>query len=495
MKGIFFRLSVVACLGLSPVSARSADDMAMDDLLRQIVGEEARTSVSLTVYSDDIALVRERREIALPPGEFVLEYRDVARTIDPASVTVTSIGGPPDLRVYEQSYRYDLLNKQTLLERFVGRKLKYSRSVLEGKRFEKVLREGRLLSINPEVVQFGDEIEIEPEGTISLAYLPDDLKTTPTLMWRMDNPSMDNEGLEVSYLAGGFTWRVDYLMTLMDRGTGSKPGKRSENPVKARLEAWATLENHSGTAFRNATVKLVAGDVRRLAGPSRQVRHRRAEAMAMKMEADVLPAEEALFEYHLYDFPRRISLGANAVKQVRLLESATLEVSRHYRFTNPVMQYQEAGERRQQHASVLLRFANDEGNRLGKPLPGGRVRVSMEDGRHVMQFIGEDRISHTPRGASVELNVGRAFDVTAARKQMSYRRMGDRGAEVSYSVAVRNSKKHRVEVTLDERFQGDWVLVRQNRKGKRVDSTTQRYEMTVPAGAEETLEYTARFVY
>ena len=451
--------------------------ISLAENLRIVVGDEHQVDVSVTVY-DNFAIVSEKREVLLPLGEFELEFRDVARSIDPASVLVISDSDETGLQVFEQSYRYDLLNKQTLLERFLGRKLKYSRSVLQGSHYEKMLREGILLSINPEIVRFGDEIEIEPEGIISLAYLPDDLITTPTLMWTMENSVRDRQGLKISYLTENVSWQTGYVLTL------------SNDESEADLEGWVTLVNQSGAAYRNAKLKLVAGDVQRIR--DRPVMARRARALELSADAAPVPVRQSFFEYHIYDFPRRTTLEANSVKQVRLLTAKGINIEKSYVLQNEVMRYQAQGVQNLK-ADVILTFRNTRGNDLDVPLPAGTVRVYKADSDGILQLVGEDRVPHTPVNSNIEIKVGRAFDVTAVRKQTDYRRIGNRGAEVSYSITVKNHKNKAIELWVKEKLNGDWIIIQESHKGEKLDSTTMAYRLKLPKGAEQTITYKARF--
>ncbi len=468
------------CCVMVPALAQESEEPLPGDL-RLMVGKEEQSNVTVTVYNGNFALIHEEREVVFPSGRFEVEFRDVPSRIEPSSVLVSSSRGKDSLQVLEQSYRFDLLNKTALLERFIGRKVKYSRSVIEQGHFEKVLREGRLLSINPEVVQFGDEIEIEPEGIISLAYIPDELKTTPTLLWSVENKARGKQLIQVSYLTDGMSWTADYVLVL----------NRDES--LADLSAWVTVENHSGASYTDARLKLMAGDVRKIRNRPTAKRMMQ-ESMAMSVVADSVPGQQAFFEYHLYDFPRRISLAVNDVKQIKLFAAEKIRFKKIYSFENETLQHQAQGLQKM-NADVVLEFNNNRKNNLKVPLPAGRIRVNMADDDGLYQFLGEDSIVHTPVNSMVEVKLGRAFDVTAKRRQTSYRRLGDRSAEVSYSIQVKNSKDEAIEVILLEKLRGDWVITQQSRKGERRDSMTQVYQIKLQKGEEQTVSYTARFNY
>ena len=177
------------------------------------LGVESRTRLALTVFNSNLTVVRDQREVVLPTGEIELEFTDVARTILPPTVSISSAASQ-GFSANQQNYRFDLLNPNSLLERFVGRKVKYSKFLLQEKGYEKILREGILLSINPEIVKFGDVIEISPEWTISLPYIPDDLNTSPTLVFKGENQKSGKQELTVRYHAAGVGWEADYALTL-----------------------------------------------------------------------------------------------------------------------------------------------------------------------------------------------------------------------------------------------------------------------------------------
>jgi hypothetical protein len=474
-KFTYRRLSV-PCLALAALLA--ASQVAAEPLSRQ-VNEGAQREVSLTVYSNNFAVVREVRETKLPKGIVELEYRDVARDIDPTSVTVKARGASSEqFNLLEQNYRYDLLNRQTLLARFVNKKLKYARSVLQDGQYETVYREGNLLSVGPEIVDFGDEIEVEPLGTITLSYIPEELKSQPTLLWLIDNRKAGSTLLETSYITGNIRWQADYIMVL-----------DQEKPV-FDLSAWVSLENRSGTQFRNASLKLVAGQVNRVSDRRPEMERPMA---AMRMDAQ-MPKQETLFEHHLYSLPRKTTLANNETKQLQLIAATDLKFDKVYILASQVPNYQTA-EMRKSSFDVHLRFINQVNNGLGEPLPAGKARVYQRDSDGQLQLVGEDQMAHLPKGEMADLNVGQAFDLVAERSQLEFRRLGERVIEMTNEIVIRNQKTEGVSVTLNEKLFGDWQITSESHKGLKSDAATQTYEIALQAGGETTVRYTARLNY
>jgi hypothetical protein len=439
------------------------------------VGEDAQQDMSLTVYNNNFAVVREVREVVLPKGRVELEFQDVARDIDPTSVMVGAAGVEQGFTVLEQNFRYDLLSRDALLSRFIHQKLKYARTVLQGSRYETIYREGNLLAINPEIVDFGDEIEIKPEGTISLNAIPEDLKATPTLVWLVDSAKSGTRMIETSYTTDNIQWQANYIFVL--------DAKKSNFD----LSAWVSLDNRSGSRYQNATLKLVAGQVNRVADRRPEMERN----MAMMRSDSKMPKSEGLFDYHLYTMPHKTTLADNETKQLRLMEADGVGYEKRYQLDSQVQNYQVV-DAQEVNFNIRIEFANAETNGLGEPLPAGKVRVYQRDSDKVLQLVGEDQMRHLPQGETAVLQIGKAFDLIAERRQTSFKRLGERVIEIGYEIAVRNQKSETVQLMLNEQMFGDWQVTQENIKGRKVNSTTQAYDIKLGKGGSAVLAYTVR---
>lgn len=448
----------------------SAQSLAQID-----VSANDRTSLQMTIYNSDFAVIRDERSVELAKGDVVIEITDVPRTIQPQTVTMRS-DQKNGFLADQQNYRYDLLNRQLLLERFVGRKVKYSRSLLEDGTYETVLREGHLLSINPEIVMFGDVIEIEPEGTISLPSLPSDLRTRPTLVFKGKNSDRGRQKLGLSYHAGGIGWEADYTLVL---------GKRSN------LSGWLTVHNHSGSDFELSGVRLVAGEVNK--AQPRMMKGRQSMAMEAMSDAVLsasLSTPKAAGDYHSYEYPGEVSLLKNDMTQLHLIEAAGVSAEKIYRLVSQVQRYANESVEEQSPVAVIS-FDNNRKNDLGVPLPAGVVRVYETQSDHEL-FVGEGRISHEAAGGEVEVEIGRVFDVKVRRTQTGYRRLGDRAVELAYRLDLSNAKDKPVTVFLEERISGEWTVIKQSSKGEEIDARTLAFKQSVPARGKASITYSIR---
>lgn len=433
----------------------------------------SRQSLDVTVFNGGLAVVRDRRSIVMPTGDVDLEFTEVAISIVPETVSLVS-DRSDGFKANRQSYRYDLLNRQSLLERFVGRKVKYSRSILEEGNFEKFLREGILLSLNPEIVQFGDVIEVEPLGTISLPYIPDDLKTTPTLVFNGSNDREGEQLIDVRYHANNISWEADYAMTLEKKGS---------------LDAWVTVRNHSGTAMAIDHLSLVAGDLNRTSHlPVPGPRAEAAVRMMSDQSAAVVP--EAVGDYYIYDFEGGVGLLKNDTTQLRLMSATDIKYEREYRLISPVQRYVQSAEQ-EFNPGIWVRFENDKHNKLGRPLPAGIIRFYEARGDNAV-FLGEAQLGHTPAGEELAVHIGQAFDLKASRQQTDYQRLGDRSAEATFNIELRNGGDKKQRIVIEEQLSGDWEIVEQSRRGKKRDANTYVFTADVPAEGSTELSYKVR---
>jgi hypothetical protein len=445
----------------------------------KVSDERDRKEVSLTVYNSNFALVREVRELpALGTGRVSLEFRDVASTIQPETVAVKPLtaGG---LRVLEQNYRFDLLTPQTLLEKYVNKNVRaYRFHEATGK--EDVVDAKLLSVVNGPVLQIGKEITFGYPGRLAFPELPANLIAKPTLMWLVESQA-SKQSLEVSYLAQALSWSADYVFVV------------NENDTKGDLVGWVTLVNNSGTSYRNAELKLVAGDVNRI------VDARQRPTMAMKsMEraagADAGFREEGLLEYHLYTLQRPADVLDKEQKQVTLLESQGVGVQKKLIFFGQEYWFRSLFPQpmKNQKVSVFLDFQNAQNNKLGMPLPKGTVRVYKSDKAGKKQFVGEDSIDHTPRDEKVRIKVGEAFDVVADRKQMEWKVLGDCHSESAWEIELRNQKDENVTIEVREPVGGDWTVVNSSLPANREDAQTLTFNANVPKRGKTKVTYRIR---
>ena len=465
--------TVLAVLGvLGPAAAADPDEHV------STLGDQR--AVGITIYNSDLALVRDRRQVSLPRGESHLALRDVSARMQLETALLASVASPGSLAVLEQNFDYDLLTPSSLLSKYVGRQVDVIRS--DPRTGERHTERATVLAANDGIVlQYADRIETSVNGRLSFPSLPPDLRDRPTLVTDVDDSAGGSQQVELTYLTGGLSWKADYTALL------------SPNDDRLDLHGLITLQNASGTSYRNAAVQLVAGNVNVVRPELKAIGAVTSRSMSALQPR---PAEQALFEYHLYTLPRHTTVADNQTKQVELLTAGAIPVVKTLELRGSNYYYESAtadlGTRLKVGTYVTFR---NRGGQLGIPLPAGTIRVYKRDNAGNAQFIGSDSIDHTPKNESVRLHLGDSFDVTANKKQTDFHIVGGSTFESSYEIVLRNAKKSVATVQVVEPIPGDWTVLSSSRPFKKTSSSTATWAINVPGEGSAKLTYRVRVTF
>jgi hypothetical protein len=482
---------VLAVGGLTVAMGFNVDGPAASAAQPQVQGQDTstlddQTELALTVYNSDLALVRDVRNVQLPRGTFDLRFMDIAATVNPATVHIRSLTEPTRLDVLEQNYEYDLLEPDKLLRKYVGRDVTLVRLVQDGGDTRQEEVKARLLSYNNAPVwQIGNEIVTGLNADhIRFPELPGNLYSRPTLIWSLDNGGAARHRIEASYLATKLAWNADYVLTV------------ARDDTSADVDGWVTLTNGSGTAFRNARLQLVAGELNRV----RQMFGRMEADMrlAASAPAEAKMAQESFSDYHLYTLDRKTTVNNNETKQVSMLEATGFPVRKRYIVNGQSYYYRNAqtpGAPLKDVVQVFYQFKNESSAGLGLPMPAGVVRVYQADSKGGVHFVGEDRIGHTPKDEMLNLKIGNAFDVVSERKQVDFEKISSNVYEMEYEVVIRNHKATPVIVEVNEPIGGTWRVIRTSHEYTKSDAWAAQFNLQVPADGTTTLKYRIRVTY
>jgi hypothetical protein len=455
---------------LSPPAPAGADPVERTSTLDDV------RSVNLTIYNGALALVHDRRHIDLQAGDNRLAWRDVGASMDATSAILEDLTTPGAVRVVEQNFNFDLLKPSTILDKYVGRDVTVVHlRPLPGRPQRET---AKLLADNDGVVlQYADRIETGlADGYIIYPSLPPDLRDRPTLVLDLASDHAGAADLDLSYLTGGLDWHADYV------------GVVSPGDDKMDLQGLITLSNTSGTSFPNARLQLVAGNVN-IAQPLEAP----APSGAMQTTDAYSVTQQNFFEYHLYTLEHPTSVLNNQTKQVSLLAAHGVPIVKTLELRGSDSYYynQDADLGEKLKVGVYVTFAN-QGGELGIPLPGGIVRLYKNDSGGTSQFLGSDRIDHTPRNQDVRLHLGDSFDVTANKKQLTFKGLGGCSYASDYRVVLSNAKAEPASVLVVEPIPGDWQITAENLRHVKTSSSTANWTVTVPADGSATLDYSVR---
>ena len=446
-----------------------------------------QTAIAVTIYNENLALIKDRRKLTLPTGVNEIAFRGVSAQMRPETAMLRSLDGKP-IHVLEQNFDFDLLTPQKLLEKYVGKQIQIAR--MNPATGQESIESATVLSTQQgTVVKIGNRIETNPPGRFIFDNVPSNLRDQPTLVTQLNNQTQNAQIAELSYLTGGLSWKADYVAEL------------NADDTQLDLAGWITLTNQSGTAYNNAKLQLVAGDVNQVQPAMAKGRSYNMVSMEGAM-ADSAVSEEALFEYHLYSLPRATDLADKQTKQVSLLTAQSVPVTKQLLLQGAnyyyLQQYGEIG--RKMKVGVFVEFENKENAGLGLPLPKGIVRVYKNDSQDNAQFIGEDRIDHTPKNETVRLKLGDAFDVTGTKIQTNFKKRPHAGRynnaySSSFDLILNNAKSTPVTVTVREPIPGEWQMLKESHPHEKVSSSMAEWQITIPAESKQTLSYQVEVKY
>lgn len=453
------------------------------------------SALEVTVYNSNLALIKEVRPFTLRSGVNSVSVVDVAAQIDPTSVHFKSLTAPDAVSVLEQDFRYDLISQEKLLQRYLGKEVELQRYGLSGEKTER-LKGTLLANAGGRVIRVGDRLLLNPQGEFSLPELPEGLLTKPTLMWTLNSKKGGDHDGEISYLTAGMAWNADYVLVV------------DKDDAKADLNAWVTVTNNSGATYKDAKLKLVAGDVHRAPRPQPMGRMYAMKAANMAMEADAAGmTEKGFFEYHLYSLGRPTTIADSSSKQVEMAAAANIPVRKIFTYDGVQgVQWSYWGDSgyydpsyglgSDKKVDVEFEFENKKASNLGIPLPKGRVRVYKKDDDGSLQLAGEDAIDHTPKDEKVRVKMGEAFDLVGERKRTDFK-SDARGHkfEETFEIKVRNHKDSAAAVNVVEHLYRwtNWKIVDSSAKWVKKDAQTVEFPVSVAKDGEAVVTYTVRY--
>lgn len=431
-------------------------------------------SLVVTVYNANLGVVKDVRNLDIKSGKSQIQITDVAQQIDPTSVHISLNG-----EVLEQNYQYDLVSLDKILQKYIDRNIQLldeKGEVVEGKLLSSfsgqiVLqkKDGGLLMI-PNVNKY----------RFSVGELPEGLITKPTLIWLVNSNSSGKQDVEISYQTKGLNWHAEYVAVL------------NKDDSQLDLNSWVSIDNTSGTSYKNAQLKLVAGDVNLI-----QNKQPYAYPMdGLRKESSVNAQqfqEKSFFEYHIYNLQRPTTISNNETKQISLFEASNIGAVKKYYYQSG-SNYYYGNSSSNGKVAVIVEFQNKKEDGLGIPMPKGKVRVYKSDGE-ALEFIGEDMIDHTPKDEKVKLKIGDAFDITAEEVQTENKRITDRVREQSYQITFRNHKDSDINIEVERNLGLNWEILSSTIKYAKKDAQNIMFKVPVKKDGETVLKFSVRYVY
>jgi hypothetical protein len=430
-------------------------------------------SIAVTIYNAGIGVIKDVRSIDLNSGVNKLAITDVSKKIDPTSVHIKLEG-----EVLEQNYQYDLVSLDKILQKYINKDVRVtgdSGRLIEGSLLSSIdsqlviQKKDGLLALLPSISKYQVNVDKLPEGLI----------TQPTLVWEVNFPSKSKQNVELTYQTEGLTWNAEYVAVLNDKDN------------KVDLKAWVSIENNSGTSYKNAKLKLLAGDVMfilPIGKPDNMV----ADEFVTLDKKETVPepenkfVEKPFFEYHVYDLQRPATINNNETKQISLFDVSDIPVIKGY-FYKWEENYDDVN-----NVSIVLELENKDKNNLGIPMPGGKIRLYKSDG-DAAEFIGEDWIKHTAKDEKIRLQMGDAFDIISEETLLEEKQITKNISETTDQLKLRNHKDTDVIVDVEKTVYDNWDVINSNFKYEKKDANAITFKIPVRKDSESILKTTIRY--
>jgi len=457
---------------------------------------------ALTIYNQNFAVVRDTVPLDLKAGVNEMHFAGVTAHVEPDSVILRDPAGKRSLQILEQNYRNDPVSQELLLSLFEGKTIEFQKERLKDNTtvreiiWGKIIRSGYVPGGRREepIIEVDGKLQFSLPGQPLFPTLGDDAILKPAFNWLLKSDKPGKFDAEVGYVTGGFTWEADYNLVAPEKGD------------IVDIIGWITMNNNSGTTFREAKIKLMAGDVQKIQPPMGRERLGRTRLMAYaESAAEPAVSEKTFDEFHLYTLARSTTLRDHETKQVEFIHAERVNAPVIYVYDGAAgmrfwggLNYDRGygpGEGNKK-VRVMREFVNAETNHLGMALPAGKLRFYRSNDDKQLEFTGEDRIDHTPRNETVRVTTGNAFDLVGERKQTNFRvDTGDKWMDETFEIKLRNRKKERVEIRVAEHLYrwNNWEIKAKSDNFTKKDAQTIEFNVSVKPDEERVITYTVHY--
>ena len=493
---------------------------------------------SLTIYNQNFAVVRDIVELDLKAGINQVSVSGTTAFLEPASVVLRDPAARTEFRILEQNYRADPVSQELLLSLNEGKTIRFEVGPRGGETAAtlvsgRIVRSGYFLPSSPRayyngqqvqpLIEVNGELRFELPGTPLFPALADNTILTPTLDWTIEAAAAVKFFAELSYITEQLSWEADYNLVLPEKGD------------TLDIAGWVTVDNQSGKSFPDAHIKLMAGDVAKIAKAEPRLMAGRYGSSGGGGGGPAV-TEKTFDEYHLYALGRPTTLLDAQKKQVEFVRAEGVKSRVFYTYDGADLtayadwQAQDLntdatfGTAINKKIVVTREFENTKANHLDLPLPKGRLRVYRRDADGRLEFTGENTIDHTPRDEIVRLNTGFAFDLVGERRRTHLNVHSGSGAayfttdprtgqavavgapaepaskpfvDESFEITLRNRKQAPVEIRVVEHlYRGaNWEIRRPSNEYTKLDARTIEFRVKLDPGKEKQVEYSVHYTW
>ena len=459
-------------------------------------------SPSLTIYNQNFAVVRDTVSLDLKSGVNEVSFSGMTAMAETDSVILRDPNSKVKFQILEQAYRNDPVSSGLMLRLNEGKTIDFfvrEPNKPDHKVSGKIIRSGYGSGgrgAGQPIIEVDGSLRFSLPGEPVFPSLDDDTILNPTLTWMIHTPEAVKFDSELAYVTGGLSWKSDYNIVAAEKGDSID------------MVGWVTFTNMSGNLFKDAKVKLMAGDVNKVQpqAPSDFARNERKAMMLGAEMADVV-TEKAFDEFHLYTIGRPVTLRNQETKQVEFIRSSNVKAPKIFVYDGATMNYGhwnyyrgegEYGVQTNKKVWVLREFKNSKENNLGMALPKGRLRFYSRDDDGSLQFTGENNIDHTAKDETIRVYLGNSFDLVGERRRTEYKAdSSNKWLDETFEIKLRNHKTEAVEIRVVEHLSrfDNWEIKEKSNDFRSLDSHTIEFPVTLKPDEEKIVTYKVHYTW
>lgn len=439
------------------------------------IPQEQNTKLYLSIYNNNLGFVKDTRKVNLGTGISTIAFEGVSEKMKAETAMLNGSG----INVLEQNYDYAVLSPSSILEASIGQKVRIATT--NPQTGENILTPAEIVASNngKPILKFNHGYETLTSGRIIYNDLPSNLRTQPTLVITLNNNIAEDKEIELAYLTQGLNWKADYIAEIT-----------SDNELN--LNGLVTLNNNSGTDYNNAHIQLIAGNVNHNATQPKLMRSMNAVAMVDSATFGISePTQERISDYHMYTLPNTTTITDKQVKQVNLMNRENVKFEKEYKITSPLSLSLRHNSDffEKKSPQVVFEILNDKASGLGEPIPAGVVRLYKKDRSGNLQFIGEDNISHTPVKEKIELNTGKAFDITIDGKITSSKKISNNLYNHNVAITFKNSSDKPAVVIFVQNFSFEHELIAESNTSNLENANRRVWKINIAPNSQSILTF------
>ncbi|MBD3420930.1 MAG: hypothetical protein GF398_12490 [Chitinivibrionales bacterium] len=438
------------------------------------VTPDSRSSLEIAIAGDQ-ATFYDVRKIEMPQGVHIVRFENVAATINKHSVYL-ELPNNPSLVLMEQNFEYDLVSSQKLLEKYIGKELEIVPAEYDWP--DSSVQSAELLSIHggQPVFRMGAKITFGDIGQILFPYMPENLYTSPTMIWRINSAKRQPAEFAVTYVADSLSWDVEYHLQL-------EKGKEV-----ARFSGWLTVHNRTGLDISNARIGFCLPHE---IGSDQQASQSNADKAHPQLARLRKTFKRKNARQPLLKIADKSNVSLANHQTKKLFWFADVPANLTSRYQVGFDRDEAARSRISKTAECIAEISNSRKARLGFALPAGMVAVYEKNRLHPNLFLGSGEFDGAQKDRKIHFPVPANSQVIVQKRNFPASQTNEL-KELKQKFLLSNAGKNDIILSIESYVGKNTTLAHSSHKYEALDDSTISWNVLVRSESQNELECTLR---